>query len=114
MTMTCVTGVRGDIRIIRQQFVRRKENEFDIRKTNGIISPSPSPGLPCYERDVCYHFLVVLVLVPVRHSTLLFTNKCYKITHGILTWFWLQLAATEAPRTQRGSMEELETWKPGN
>ena len=30
MTMTCVTGVRGDIRIIRQQFVRRKENEFDI------------------------------------------------------------------------------------
>ena len=30
MTMTCVTGVRGDIRIIRQQFVRRKGKEFDI------------------------------------------------------------------------------------
>ena len=42
MTMTCVTGVRGDIRIIRQQFVRRKENEFDIRKTNLIISQSES------------------------------------------------------------------------
>ena len=50
MTMTSVTGVRGDIRIIRQQ---RKENEFDIYTNANVF----------YNVIECYRFLVVWVWI---------------------------------------------------
>ena len=53
MTMTSVTGVRGDIRIIRQQFVRRKENEFDTYTNANVF----------YNDIECYRFLIVWVWI---------------------------------------------------